>query len=118
MAAEELVGGGAPDGEVAAQGHRAAGDGDFRFDAGDGAGAGAALDLLDAVGVHPEAAAPAADVAAAGQDGVGAFNADVGLVEVQGVAGLHTAVAEALDVELVELGEAGRTYSQRRGRRR
>ena len=51
-------------------------------------------------------AAPTADVSAAGQNRVRPFDADIRLVEVQCVSVLHPPEAEALQVKLVEQGEA------------
>ena len=55
--------------------------------------------------MHPESAATAADVAAAGQNGVRSFYADVRLIKVQSLAVFYPSVAQALDMELVEQGE-------------
>src|SRR5688572_16660382 len=66
------------------------------------------LDLEDAVAVIPPAGAPVAAVATARRDGIRAFDADVCLVEVEGIAPLFPACREpeALQVELMEEGEA------------
>ena len=56
----------APHRKVTAQRHRAARDRDLRRDSRDLSGPRPSLQLLDAVGVHPETAAAAPDVAAAG----------------------------------------------------
>src|SRR5437763_11699253 len=66
------------------------------------------LDLEDTVAVVPPAGAPVPVVAAARRNGVRTLDADVRLVEVEGVAPLLAArgEAEALEVELVEEGEA------------
>ena len=61
-----LVRSGAPRGKVTTQRHGTAGDSDLRLDSRDLSSPGPSLQLLDAVGVHPETAAAAADVAAAG----------------------------------------------------
>ena len=79
---EGLVGGGSPHNEVAAARMRSAGYAGLRRYP-DLPFAGASLDLLYAVRVHPDSCPAAACVAAAGRHGVRPLNADVGLVEVQ-----------------------------------
>src|SRR5262249_41402673 len=66
------------------------------------------LDLEDAVAVVPPACAPVPVVATARRNGVRALDANVCLVEVEGVAPLLPARGEpeALKVELVEEGES------------
>ena len=56
--------------------------------------------------MHPDPAAATADVAPAGGDRVGAFDTDVGLVEVQCFPELDPAIAQTLQVELMEKREA------------
>ena len=67
---------------------------------------GPSLQLLDAVGVHPETAASAANIAATGQYRIRPLNANIGLVKVQGVTEFHTAIAQAFNMKLVEQGES------------
>src|SRR5262249_10895191 len=102
----DLPRGGAPHGKVAAQRHRPARDRDLWRDPGDLARPRPALQLLDAVGVHPETAATTADIATTRGDGVRPGKTDIRLVQVQGFAAFDAAVAEALQMELVEQGEA------------
>ena len=56
--------------------------------------------------MHPETGPAASDISPAGRYGIGSFNADVRLVEVQSVAELHSPVSQAFDMELVKLGVA------------
>src|SRR5262249_26514002 len=63
---QDLTRGGAPHGKVAAQRHRTARDRDLRRDPGDLPRPCPTLQLLDTVGVHPETAAPTADVPTTG----------------------------------------------------
>ena len=63
---QDLSRGGTPHGKVAAQRHGTAGDRDLRRDPCDLSSPGPALQLLDAVGVHPETAATTPDVPATG----------------------------------------------------
>src|SRR5919109_1790878 len=105
-ARQDLTRGGAPHGKIAAQRHGTARDRDLRRDPCDLSRPRPALQLLDTVGVHPETAATTADVATTGGYGVRPFNTDIRLVKVQGFSAFDAAVTEALQVELVEQGEA------------
>ena len=102
----ELAGGGAPYSKVTAHGHGPTGDSDLRLYTGDRSSTRPSLQLLDAVGMHPETAAAAPDVAAAGRNWVRPLNTDIRLVKVQGFAEFNAPVAESLQVELVEQREA------------
>src|SRR5262249_49935560 len=87
-------------------GHGAARYADLVLVARDLALAGATLDLLDAVRVHPEPRAPAADVPAARRDRLRAADADVlGLEVVQRLTALDAGEAQAFEVEHVEQAE-------------
>ena len=65
-APQDLTRGGAPHGKVTAQRHGTARDRDLRRDPCDLSRPRPALQLLDAVGVHPETAATTADVPTTG----------------------------------------------------
>ena len=110
---EGLVRGGAPDYEVPAARVRPAGDAGIRRYP-DLPRPCAALDLLYAVRVHPDAGAAAARVAAAGGHGVGALNADVRLVEVQPLALLDAPCSSAPPSSGGGTGYSRRTYSRTR----
>ena len=72
------------------------------------------MQLLNAIRVHPDPAAATADVAPTGGDRVGAFDTDVGLVEVQCLPKLDPTIAQALQVELMEEREAVYMFSKER----
>ena len=73
-----------PNGEVTAKRHGSAGNADFGWYACDLPCACTTLDLLNAIGVHPETTTPGANVTAAGRDWVWTLDADIGLIEIEG----------------------------------